>query len=198
MLESEIEATFRGEKSVVRAGETVNISANVPHTFTNASDRAARLLCVCSPSGQEEFSWPSASPSIAGRRRPPISTRPPRRRSWRRPRNSPQSTGRSFWGREQGLGECRARISGRQVLVPTLRSSEPAVDQERVGVGADLRRDPGNQSTSVLASVSQIPKSRSRLASNISTCYFTPPCLERSVTSRMPEPTRVSFRSSLR
>ena len=55
VLEGEIEATFRGEKSVVRAGETVNIPANAPHSFTNASDRPARLLCTCSPAGQEEF-----------------------------------------------------------------------------------------------------------------------------------------------
>ena len=55
VLEGEIEATFRGEKSVVRAGETINIPANAPHSFTNASERPARLLCVCAPSGQEEF-----------------------------------------------------------------------------------------------------------------------------------------------
>ena len=55
VLEGEIEATCRGEKSVVRAGETINIPANAPHSFTNASDRPARLLCMCSPSGQEEF-----------------------------------------------------------------------------------------------------------------------------------------------
>ena len=55
VLEGEIEATFRGEKTTVRAGETVNVPANAPHSFTNASDRPARLLCVCSPSGQERF-----------------------------------------------------------------------------------------------------------------------------------------------
>nr|MBA4117128.1 cupin domain-containing protein [Rubrobacter sp.] len=55
VLEGEIEATFRGERSVVRAGETINILASAPHSFTNASDRPARLLCMCSPSGQEEF-----------------------------------------------------------------------------------------------------------------------------------------------
>ena len=55
VLEGEIEATFRGEKTRVRAGETVNVPANAPHSFTNASDRPARLLCVCSPAGQEEF-----------------------------------------------------------------------------------------------------------------------------------------------
>ena len=55
ILEGEIEVTFRGEKSTVRAGETLNIPANAPHSFTNASDRPARLLCMCSPSGLEEF-----------------------------------------------------------------------------------------------------------------------------------------------
>jgi hypothetical protein len=52
---SEIEATFRGEKSVVRAGETINISANAPHSFTNAFKQTVRLLCLCVPAGQEEF-----------------------------------------------------------------------------------------------------------------------------------------------
>jgi hypothetical protein len=31
------------------------VPANAPHAFANASDRPARLLCVCAPSGQEEF-----------------------------------------------------------------------------------------------------------------------------------------------
>jgi quercetin dioxygenase-like cupin family protein len=55
LLEGEIEATFRGARSVVRAGETVHIPANAPHRFHNASDRPTRLLCICSPAGQEEF-----------------------------------------------------------------------------------------------------------------------------------------------
>jgi len=55
ILEGEIEVTFRGAKSVGRAGETVNIPANAPHSFKNASDRPARLLCLCSPAGQDEF-----------------------------------------------------------------------------------------------------------------------------------------------
>jgi quercetin dioxygenase-like cupin family protein len=55
MLEGEIEVSFRGETSHVRAGETVNVPANAPHSFRNSSDRAARLLCTCSPPGQEEF-----------------------------------------------------------------------------------------------------------------------------------------------
>lgn len=55
ILEGEIEVTFRGAKSVVRAGETANIPANAPHSFTNATEKPVRLLCTCSPAGQEEF-----------------------------------------------------------------------------------------------------------------------------------------------
>jgi mannose-6-phosphate isomerase-like protein (cupin superfamily) len=55
LLEGEIEFTFRDENLTVRAGETVNIPANAPHSFTNASPRPVRLLCTCAPAGQEEF-----------------------------------------------------------------------------------------------------------------------------------------------
>lgn len=55
LLEGEIEATFRGKKSTVRAGVTVNIPSNAPHQFQNVSSGPARLLCICSPAGQEEF-----------------------------------------------------------------------------------------------------------------------------------------------
>jgi quercetin dioxygenase-like cupin family protein len=55
VLNGEIEATFRGKKSVVHAGETVNIPANAPHMFHNTSANPARLLCICSPAGQEKF-----------------------------------------------------------------------------------------------------------------------------------------------
>jgi quercetin dioxygenase-like cupin family protein len=55
VLEGEIEATFRGQKSVVRAGETIHIPADAPHQFRNVSQEPARLLCICSPAGQEEF-----------------------------------------------------------------------------------------------------------------------------------------------
>ncbi len=53
--EGEVELNFRGEKITVRAGETVNIPANAPHNFTNASSKPARMLCLCSPAGQEDF-----------------------------------------------------------------------------------------------------------------------------------------------
>ena len=55
VLAGEIEATFRGKTSTVRAGETINVPANAPHLFRNKSEESARLLCLCSPAGQEEF-----------------------------------------------------------------------------------------------------------------------------------------------
>jgi quercetin dioxygenase-like cupin family protein len=55
LLEGEIEATFRGVKSMVRKGETLHIPANAPHQFHNSSDKPVRLLCICSPAGQEDF-----------------------------------------------------------------------------------------------------------------------------------------------
>ena len=55
LLEGEIEFTFRGEKSVLRAGQTINIPANAPHAFVNSSDQTVRLLCICAPAGQEEY-----------------------------------------------------------------------------------------------------------------------------------------------
>jgi quercetin dioxygenase-like cupin family protein len=70
ILEGEIEATFRGKKSVVQAGETINIPANAPHSFTNASQKPARLLCICSPAGQEELFLAVGVP-VATRTAPP-------------------------------------------------------------------------------------------------------------------------------
>ena len=70
ILEGEIEATFRGQKSVVRAGETLFIPANAPHSFTNASGHPARLLCICSPAGQEEF-FAQVGVAVATRTTPP-------------------------------------------------------------------------------------------------------------------------------
>jgi quercetin dioxygenase-like cupin family protein len=55
VLDGELDITFRGEHLVAKAGETVNVPANAPHGFHNGSDEAVRLLCMCSPSGQEQF-----------------------------------------------------------------------------------------------------------------------------------------------
>jgi quercetin dioxygenase-like cupin family protein len=55
ILDGEIEAAFRGGKLLLHGGETVNVPANAPHQFHNVSDRPARMLCLCSPAGQETF-----------------------------------------------------------------------------------------------------------------------------------------------
>src|SRR6478609_7835787 len=55
ILDGEIELTFRGVRAVATAGETINVPANAAHVFRNVSERPARLLCLCSPAGQEEF-----------------------------------------------------------------------------------------------------------------------------------------------
>ena len=55
LLEGEIETKFRGKKHTARAGDTVSIPANAAQQFHNASDKAARLLCICAPAGQEKF-----------------------------------------------------------------------------------------------------------------------------------------------
>jgi quercetin dioxygenase-like cupin family protein len=70
VLEGEIDVTFRDETTTLRAGETANIPANAPHSFRNAADRAARLLCTCSPSGQDEF-FLAVGDRVSGRMSPP-------------------------------------------------------------------------------------------------------------------------------
>ena len=70
LLEGEMEATFRGEKTTVRAGQTLHIPANAPHQFHNSSPSAARLLCLCSPAGQEDFFREVGVP-VATRTTPP-------------------------------------------------------------------------------------------------------------------------------
>ncbi len=55
IIEGEVEFTFRGVKLIAKAGETINVPANAPHVFTNSSAHPARLLCMCTPPGQEKF-----------------------------------------------------------------------------------------------------------------------------------------------
>ena len=55
VLEGEITIYFRGTTRTATAGTTVNIPANAPHHFRNHSGRPARLLCMCTPAGQDEY-----------------------------------------------------------------------------------------------------------------------------------------------
>jgi len=70
LLEGQMEATFRGKKLTARAGESLNIPANAPHQFHNASGEAVRMLCICSPAGQEKFFLEVGVP-VATRTTPP-------------------------------------------------------------------------------------------------------------------------------
>lgn len=70
LLEGELEFTFRGTAKTVRAGTTVNIPANAPHFFRNVSTAPARMLCLCSPAGQEEFFQQIGAP-VESRTAPP-------------------------------------------------------------------------------------------------------------------------------
>lgn len=71
VLEGQIQVTFRGQETVVRAGETVNIPANAPHFFRNVSDRPARMHCMCTPAGQEEYFLRIADPVSSATAPPP-------------------------------------------------------------------------------------------------------------------------------
>ncbi len=70
VIEGEIEATFRGKKSTVRAGDTINVPANAPHQFHNVSANPVRMFCICSPSGQEGLFLEVGVP-VATRTTPP-------------------------------------------------------------------------------------------------------------------------------
>ena len=70
VLDGEVQVTFRGETIVARAGQTINVPANAPHAFTNAGQAPVRLLCLCSPAGQEEFFTLVGQP-VATRTEPP-------------------------------------------------------------------------------------------------------------------------------
>lgn len=75
LLDGELEATFRGDKRIVRAGETIHIPANAPHQFHNSSSQPVRMLCICSPAGQEEFFKELGIP-VATRTTPPSKADP--------------------------------------------------------------------------------------------------------------------------
>jgi quercetin dioxygenase-like cupin family protein len=58
LLEGEMEATFRGKKSIVRAGDTVNIPANAPHQFHNSSSKPVECDTPAWPTC-DTYIWPT-------------------------------------------------------------------------------------------------------------------------------------------
>ena len=71
VLDGELEVSFRGDKLTAKAGQTVNVPANAPHGFHNQSAATVHLLCMCAPSGQEEFFMAVAQPVESRRSAPP-------------------------------------------------------------------------------------------------------------------------------
>ncbi|GAB3555831.1 nitroreductase/quinone reductase family protein [Spelaeicoccus albus] len=65
VLEGRIDVTFRGETTTISAGEVVNIPARSPHFFHNSSQADARMLCMVSPPGLDEYfsQWGQPLPS---------------------------------------------------------------------------------------------------------------------------------------
>jgi quercetin dioxygenase-like cupin family protein len=70
LLEGEMEVTFRGENSTVRAGDTINVPSNAPHQFHNSSKNPVRMICICSPAGNDSFFVEVGVP-VATRTTPP-------------------------------------------------------------------------------------------------------------------------------
>jgi uncharacterized cupin superfamily protein len=62
--------TFRVEKSIARAGETINVPSNAAHQFHNSSKNPARIICICSPSVNDSFFIEVGVP-VATRTTPP-------------------------------------------------------------------------------------------------------------------------------
>ncbi len=55
VLHGMIEVTIRGHAARAEVGQTVNIPALAPHAFHNAGEGTARVLCLVSPAGLEEY-----------------------------------------------------------------------------------------------------------------------------------------------
>jgi mannose-6-phosphate isomerase-like protein (cupin superfamily) len=70
LLDGEMQLTFRGQQSTLRAGDTVNVPSNAPHQFHNASSKPVRMICICSPAGNDKFFLEVGVP-VATRTTPP-------------------------------------------------------------------------------------------------------------------------------
>jgi quercetin dioxygenase-like cupin family protein len=55
LLNGEMEVTFRGKTSTVCAGDTISVPSNAPHQFHNSSSSPVRMICICSPAGNDRF-----------------------------------------------------------------------------------------------------------------------------------------------
>ena len=124
VLEGELDATFRGARVAVQVGETIHIPANAPHQFRNSSTKPARLMCICSPAGQEDFflevGVPVPTRWVRSGRRRFLSKRTPSISSalggsaptMTASRGSPMETGRSWNGRRTSIAWTASMTNG--------------------------------------------------------------------------------------
>lgn len=70
IVHGQVEFTFRGTTRTVSEGSTINIPANAPHFFKNTSGAPVRMLCMCSPAGQDDYFTQVGDP-VNGRTAPP-------------------------------------------------------------------------------------------------------------------------------
>src|SRR5215204_4209950 len=66
VLEGEITFTVNGEKVVATAGTFANMPVGTPHSFTNASDRPAKILISVAPAGLERMFFEVGVPLAEG------------------------------------------------------------------------------------------------------------------------------------
>ena len=55
VVEGEVDVTLRAATTRARRGQTVNVPADAPHSFRNATDEPLRLLCLAAPGGLDEY-----------------------------------------------------------------------------------------------------------------------------------------------
>lgn len=127
VLEGEVQVTFRGETLTARAGETINVPANAPHAFTNASD-TPRGCCACAPLPGRT----SSSPSSVSRWRPAPRTHP----RWTRPSRLRSSPGPRSWPRASAPTCCHRTPTEPELVWG--RSTRPTGSRS-VGSGSDSR-----------------------------------------------------------
>jgi len=55
VLSGVVDVTLRATTSRAGVGQTVNVPANVPHSFRNPTSEPLRLLCLAAPGGLDEY-----------------------------------------------------------------------------------------------------------------------------------------------
>ncbi|MDQ1542739.1 MAG: hypothetical protein QOK08_377 [Actinomycetota bacterium] len=71
MTEGEILLSLDGQQRTLHAGGRAIIPRGVPHAFLVTSSRA-RMLCLQTPGGGEEFYRLASTPAVEGQRQPPV------------------------------------------------------------------------------------------------------------------------------